>query len=70
MIILQAAAAGKEGSSGSRAQGRAQAALEQVPKWVTDNATTTTTTTAGCKHVEGSGGRNNELLLHLLRYST
>lgn len=54
MIILQAAAAGKEGSSGSRAQGRAQAALEQVPKWVTDNATTTTTT-AGCKHVEGGG---------------
>lgn len=67
MIILQAAAAGKEGSSGSRAQGRAQAALEQVPKWVTDNATTTT---AGCKDVEGGGGRNNELLLHLLRYST
>lgn len=31
------------GGGGSRARKVVQAALEQLPKWVTDNATTTTT---------------------------
>lgn len=60
---------GGGGGGGTRARKVAQAALEQLPKWVTDNATTTATTTTSRKE-HRQQGRNNELLLHLLRYST
>lgn len=57
---------GRGGGGGTRARKVVQAALEQLPKWVTDNATTTATTTTSRKE-HRQQGRNNELLL---RYST
>lgn len=66
MITLQAA---EEEQAKAEARKVVQAALEQLPKWVTDNATTTATTTTSRKE-HRQQGRNNELLLHLLRYST